>query len=95
MALPGCKPSVSGSSSEFPLTDPLHYSTTSALAKAIRNRQVSSVDVVESCIKRIEDVNEDLNAVFQIQRKSAIALALDADAALTKAAFGALSMGYQ
>ncbi|MDP6578067.1 MAG: amidase [Candidatus Marinimicrobia bacterium] len=84
MALPGCKPSVSGSSSEFPLTDPLHYSTTSALAKAIRNRQVSSVDVVESCIKRIEDVNEDLNAVFQIQRKSAIALALDADAALTK-----------
>ena len=47
----------------MPLADDLHYSSTLALAAAIRRKEVSSVEVVEHHLERIEEVNGALNAV--------------------------------
>jgi amidase len=66
------------------LDDPLYYSTVRALAQAIQGREVSSETVVQACLDRINDVNGDLNAVFQIQSEAALARAREADAALAR-----------
>lgn len=80
-ALPGCEPAVPTNFAGTGLANPLYYSSALALADAIRNREVSSEEVVEACLERIRAVNGDLNAVFQLQEDAALARAREADAA--------------
>jgi amidase len=64
--------------------DELIFSSATALAQAIRDRQVSSEEVVEAHLRRIEAVNPRLNAVVQLTADSARAQAREADAALAR-----------
>jgi len=67
------------------LTDStLHYSTVTVLAEAIRTKKVSSLEVVNACLGRIEQVNPRLNAVVQLVADSARANASQADAELAQ-----------
>ncbi|GII05908.1 amidase [Planobispora takensis] len=52
------------------------------LAARIRTREISAVDVVESCLGRIEEVNPVLNALVDVRPGEALADARRADAAV-------------
>lgn len=54
------------------------------LARAIRDKEVSSEEVVQAYLVRIEAVNPKLNAVVQLVAEQAIVSAKEADAALAK-----------
>ena len=61
------------------------------LARAIRARQVSSREVVESCLARIEAVNPRINAIVDLMADEALEAAKHADEAVRKGApLGAL-----
>jgi amidase len=62
----------------------LIYESTLALAEAIRTRKVSSEEIVQACINRIEEVNAKLNAVVQLPAEVALQQARDADQALAR-----------
>lgn len=83
-ALPGCEATVPAKALAPGLDDPLYYSTVRALADAIRRKELSSETVVQACLDRIDEVNPALNAVFQLQRESALARAREADAELAR-----------
>src|SRR4051812_40355395 len=48
------------------MADDLCFASATWLAGAIRARRVSPLDVVEACLRRIEDVNPRLNAVVRL-----------------------------
>ena len=48
------------------MTDELIFASTTWLAEAIRNRTVSSLEVVDACLARIEAVNPAINAVVRL-----------------------------
>ena len=54
------------------------------LARLIRERQVTSREVVETHLQRIDQVNRRLNAVVQLAAPSAQRSAVDADEALSR-----------
>ena len=62
----------------------LIYTSATTLAKAIRAKEVSSEEVVNAYLQRIEAVNPKLNAVVQLTAEAARAQAREADAALTR-----------
>ena len=62
--------------------DELIYTSATSLAQAIREKQISSQEVVEAYIQRIEAVNPQLNAVVQLTADSALTQAKQADGAL-------------
>jgi len=62
--------------------DKLIYASATELACAIRSKQVSSREVVEAYLERIERVNPKLNAVVQLMAEEACAQARRADDAL-------------
>ena len=64
------------------MTDQLTYARVTELAAAVRDREVSSSEVVSGCLRRIEEVNPHLNAVVQLAADDALAQARRADAAL-------------
>ena len=64
--------------------DELIYSSATSLARAIRVKQVSSQEVVEAYIHRIEAVNPQLNAVVQLTTDAALTQARQADVALAR-----------
>lgn len=64
--------------------DDLIFASATRLARAIRNKEVSSQEVVYSCLARIEAVNPRLNAVVQVRAEAALAEARAADAALAR-----------
>lgn len=67
------------------LTDgTLHYSSATVLAEAIRQKRVSSVEVVDACLKRIEQVNPRLNAVVRLVADTARTGARQADSDLAR-----------
>ena len=66
------------------LTPELYYSSVSALAAAIRTREVSSVEVVQAFIDRIETVNAKINAVVVLAGDEALDAAREADAQLSR-----------
>jgi amidase len=66
--------------------DNLTSSSAAALARAIRSGEVSSAEVVEAHLRRIEAVNGRLNAVVQIDGDRALERARRADEALANAA---------
>ncbi|MGB7591847.1 MAG: amidase [Terriglobia bacterium] len=62
----------------------LIFASATEQAKAIRDRQISSEELVRACIKRIEEVNPKLNAVVQLPAETALGQAREADKALAK-----------
>lgn len=56
------------------------------LARAIRRRELSAVEAVEACLRRIEAVNPALNAVVAVDPDAARRAARAADAALARGA---------
>ena len=64
--------------------DDLIYSSATVLAQMIRDWKVSSVEVIEAHIERIEAVNPKLNAVVQLGTEAALNRAREADEALAR-----------
>ena len=64
--------------------DELIYTSATSLAQAIRDKRVSSYEVVEAYIHRIEAVNPQLNAVVQLNAEPALIQAKQADVALAR-----------
>jgi len=64
--------------------DELVYTSATLLAQAIRDKRVSSHEVVEAYIHRIEAVNPQLNAVVQFTADTALTQARQADVALAR-----------
>lgn len=64
--------------------DKLIYASATELARAIRAKEVSSEEVVDAYLQRIEEVNPKLNAVVQLTADAARAQAREADAALAR-----------
>lgn len=62
--------------------DKIIYLSAKALAQAIRKKEISSEEVVEAYLNRIEEVNPKLNAIVQLQANEAREHARKADAAL-------------
>lgn len=60
------------------------YFSATAIAKAIRNKEISSTEVVDAYLNRIKEVNPKLNAVVQLSEKTAHDQALKADEALSR-----------
>jgi Asp-tRNA(Asn)/Glu-tRNA(Gln) amidotransferase A subunit family amidase len=48
------------------------YASATTLARRIRDREVSSVEVVQAHLRRIEQVNPRLNAVVQLAAEQAL-----------------------
>ena len=66
--------------------DNLHYASATTLAAAIKQKKVSSVEVLEMCLKRIGEVNAKINAMVQPAYEAARAAAKKADADLARGA---------
>ncbi|HLO17880.1 MAG TPA: amidase [Anaerolineales bacterium] len=49
-----------------PMQKSLEYSTLQEVARLIRRQKVSPVEVVEACLKRIEELNPELNAFITV-----------------------------
>jgi amidase len=64
--------------------DEIIYGSAASLAKMIRERHISSEEVVKTFLDRIEKVNSQLNAVVQLAGDRALAEARDADTAVAK-----------
>ena len=64
--------------------DDLTAASATALARAIRDNEVSSVEVIDAHLCRIEAVNQAINAVVQLAADRARAEARAADAALAR-----------
>jgi len=64
--------------------DEIIYASATRLARAIREREVSSEEVVGAYLARIEEVNPRLNAFVQVTADAARARAREADAALAR-----------
>ena len=87
----GCAAGGSTPAPTAELAEPLYYSSTRAMAAGVRSGSISSEELVQSCLDRIEEVNGSLNAVFQIQGEVALAQAREADQARANGAeLGAL-----
>jgi aspartyl-tRNA(Asn)/glutamyl-tRNA(Gln) amidotransferase subunit A len=64
-------------------TDPMYYQDASSLAKLIRTRELSPVEVVKAHLDRIEAQNPDINAIVTVAG-SAIQAARAAEAAIMR-----------
>lgn len=62
----------------------LLFASSKSLAQAIQAKEVSSLEVVDACLGRIEAVNPKLNAVVQLVSERARSEAKEADAALAR-----------
>jgi amidase len=60
------------------------YESATAMAAAIRKKQVSAAELVGACLRRIDEVNPRLNAVVQICSEQALKDAGGADQALAR-----------
>ena len=58
------------------------YASATSMARMIREKEISSVELVDAHLKRIQEVNPKLNAVVQIAGDAALAEAQKADEAL-------------
>ena len=62
----------------------LIYSSATSLAQSIRDKVVSSAEVVDAYISRVEEINPKLNCVVQLSGDKARSQAKEADAALAR-----------
>ncbi len=58
--------------------------STVALARLIQNKDISALEAVQACLRRIESVNDRLNAIVHLCADRAIAEAKAADASLAR-----------
>mgnify|MGYP001826140016 CR=1 FL=1 len=63
--------------------DDIAQASATSLARAIREKSLSSVEVVEAYLRRIDALNSTLNAIVQLDAERAIAAARRADAQLS------------
>lgn len=77
------KPVPSGSARRG-LTDPIYYSSATAIARAIRAREITSEEVTSAFLERIVHVNPRIHAVVQLQAEKALDLAKEADRKLSR-----------
>lgn len=68
----------------MPPTVDFLYSPVGVIAKAVREREISSTELVTSYLQRIENVNPWLNAVVTVVAESALAKASTADTLLAR-----------
>jgi len=62
----------------------LIFASATAQAKAIRDKRISSEELVRACLERIEAVNPKLNAVVQLPAATALVQAREADRAFAQ-----------
>jgi amidase len=62
----------------------LIFASATEQGKAIREKQISSEELVRACLERIAEVNSKLNAVVQLPAAAALAQAREADRALAR-----------
>jgi amidase len=74
------------------VTDELHFASATWLAEAIRTRRISSLEAVDACLARIEDVNPRINAVVRLT-EDARERARDADRMLAEGDVGRPLLG--
>ena len=60
------------------------YKNTHELVDLIKNKELSSVELLEALLKRVEQVNPDLNAVVALDTDRAMDKAKKADEAVSK-----------
>ena len=60
------------------------YKSATAMAAAIRSKEISAYELVRACLERIEEVNPRLNAVVQLSAERSLNDARDADQALAR-----------
>ena len=60
------------------------YQSATAMAAAIRSKEISAYELVGACLRRIEEVNPRLNAVVQVRAERALDEARQADRALAR-----------
>ncbi|MEO8451333.1 MAG: amidase family protein, partial [Gemmatimonadota bacterium] len=65
----------------------LHYASVVTIASSIRQKRVSSLEVVDACLARIAQVNPKINAVVQLAADEARKAAKEADAAAARGRF--------
>ena len=65
-------------------TDDLSRLDACEVAKGIREKQFSSREVTEACLKRLEAVNPKINAITEVRAESALLAADSADEAVSK-----------
>ncbi|MFY0614734.1 MAG: amidase [Hyphomicrobiaceae bacterium] len=66
------------------MSTPLHYRSANQLAAAIQAKEISSVELLQHFLGRIERHNPKLNAIIWMDAERALARAAEADAALTR-----------
>ncbi len=66
------------------LTTPMHFSSATALARAIRTKRLSSEEVTSAFLARIRAVNPKIHAVVQVQWEAAVGEARKSDARLMR-----------
>ncbi|MEW6650565.1 MAG: amidase [Chloroflexota bacterium] len=66
------------------MTDELYFASATRLARLIRQREVSAVEVIAAHLRRIEQVNPRLNAVVVLAAEQALDQARAADTALAR-----------
>ena len=65
-------------------TNEIIYASAKTMARAIQDKEVSAVELVDAHLARIEEVNPTINAVVQLAADRARAEAVEADAALAR-----------
>ena len=65
-------------------TNEIIYASARTMARAIQDKEVSAVELVEAHLARIEEVNPTINAVVKLAAERARAEAAEADAALAR-----------
>jgi amidase len=78
------EPTQEPTAAERRLADPLYYSSATALADGIRLKKVSSEEVVRTFLERIEEVNPEINAVFQVEPDEVLEVARKADESIAR-----------
>ncbi|MFT6855687.1 MAG: amidase [Cyclobacteriaceae bacterium] len=63
-------------------TEELLYMSATKIAEMIRNKEITSVEVLEACLARIREVNPKINAVVQLAAERALLEAKAADIAV-------------
>jgi len=65
-------------------TDPIYYQEATTLAELIRNKEISSVEVVQAHLDRIAEVNPRINGIVTLMAEQALISAALADKAVSK-----------
>lgn len=64
--------------------DEIIYASARTMGRAVRDKELSAVEVVEAHLRRIDEVNPKLNAVVHLSAERALSEARDADAATAR-----------